>query len=338
MKELNSMALKYQDGKLLVLDQQMLPHQEKWIESNTPEEMAKIILDLKTRGAPLIGVAAALSLALYAENESRPENIIKKAELLRSSRPTAVNLMNALDRLLAVGEKTQFNSKDLTKEAENIFEEDTLLCEKMAEIGAKLVGPQETILTHCNTGGLATVGRGTALGVISKAFELHEGLHVYVDETRPLLQGGRLTTWELEKLNIPYTLICDNMAAHLMSLGKIDKIFVGADRIATNGDFANKIGTYSLAVNAKFHNVPFYVVAPTTTLDNKGHQGKDIPIEQREADEVRGVNGHFGKVIWGPEEAPVYNPAFDVTPHELVTGYILDKGLFRGPELSTIRK
>ena len=330
------MALKYENGKLLVLDQQMLPHQEKWIESKTPEDMAKIIFDLKTRGAPLIGVAAALSLAIYAEEGHNLEDIIKKAELLRQSRPTAVNLMNALDRLLLIGNKGNFSMASLGQEAENIFEEDVKLCNQMANIGAELIKPQETILTHCNTGGLATVGIGTALGVISRAAERHEGLHVFVDETRPLLQGGRLTAWELEKLKIPYTLICDNMAGHLMSLGKVDKIFVGADRIATNGDFANKIGTYSLAVNAHFHKIPFYVVAPTTTLDKNCDHGKDIPIEQREADEVRGVQGHFGKVIWGPQKSPVYNPAFDVTPSELVTGYILDKGLFKGQELASV--
>ena len=335
MKNLKSMALKVENGKLFVLDQQMLPHKETWIESKSPEDMSKIILDLKTRGAPLIGVSAVLSLALYAEKENRPEKIMEKAELLRNSRPTAVNLMNAIDRVLEIGNRSQWNILEIIKEAENIFEEDVTLCEKMAEIGSQLIKPDENILTHCNTGGLATVGRGTALGVISKAHENNKKIHVYVDETRPLLQGGRLTTWELESLDIPYTLICDNMAGHLMSLGKVDKIFVGADRVAVNGDFANKIGTYSLAVNAKYHNVPFYVVAPVTTLDKNCPNGKEIPIEQRESDEVRGVKGSFGQVIWGPTKAKTYNPAFDVTPHELVTGYVLDKGLFKGSELSS---
>ena len=336
MKDLESMALKIEGGKLFVLDQQMLPHKEDWIESKTPEEMSKIILDLKTRGAPLIGVSAALSLALYTEEEPVPEKIMAKAELLRNSRPTAVNLMNAIDRILEVGQKSQWSPTEITKEAENIFNEDLELCEKMAAIGSQLIKPNENILTHCNTGGLATVGRGTALGVISKAYENHKDIHVYVDETRPLLQGGRLTTWELESLNIPYTLICDNMAGHLMSLGKIDRVFVGADRIAANGDFANKIGTYSLAVNANFHKVPFYVVAPFTTFDLNCPDGAGIPIEEREPDEVRGVKGSFGKVIWGPSEAETYNPAFDVTPQDLVTGYILDKGLFKGSELSKV--
>jgi len=336
MKDLESMSLKVENGKLFVLDQQMLPHQEDWIESKTPEEMSKIILDLKTRGAPLIGVSAVLSLALYAEKEPHPEKIMAKAELLRSSRPTAVNLMNAIDRVLEVGQKTQWDTLEITKEAENIFEEDVELCEKMASIGSQLIKPNENVLTHCNTGGLATVGRGTALGVISKAYENQKGIHVYVDETRPLLQGGRLTTWELESLGIPYTLICDNMAGQLMSVGKIDRIFVGADRIAANGDFANKIGTYSLAVNAKFHKVPFYVVAPFTTFDKNCPNGKEIPIEQREPDEVRGVKGSFGKVVWSPKNAETYNPAFDVTPESLVSGYVLDKGLFKANELSKV--
>ncbi|OFZ80758.1 MAG: S-methyl-5-thioribose-1-phosphate isomerase [Bdellovibrionales bacterium RIFOXYD1_FULL_55_31] len=195
------------------------------------------------------------------------------------------------------------------------------LCEAMAEHGSALIQDGDSILTHCNTGGLATAGIGTALGVIRRAHEQGKRLHVYVDETRPLFQGARLTAWELQKLGIPYTLICDNMAASLMGQGKVSRIFVGADRIARNGDAANKIGTYSLAVQAAYHRIPFYVVAPRTTLDEKCATGKDIPIEERAPDEVRG--GH------SPKFAPVYNPAFDVTPRTLITELILDSGLMK---------
>lgn len=328
MKNLDSMGLKFRDGKLTILDQQKLPHEEIWLESHTPDDMIGFIKALKVRGAPLIGVAAALALANWAraefgskaflrdDNESSSNQRTKfllAAQNLRESRPTAVNLMAAIDRLLDTAEKSDFSTDKILSKAIEIFDEDVKLCEEMASEGAKYVEDGNNILTHCNSGGLATVGRGTALGVITKAAETKK-IHVWVDETRPLLQGARLTAWELGKLKIPHTLICDNMAATLMAQGKVDKIFVGADRIARNGDFANKIGTYSLAVLAKHHGIPFYVVAPKTTVDLNCSSGTQIPVEEREASEVRGMSG--------PKESLVFNPAFDVTPSSLVSAYV----------------
>ncbi|MBY0316143.1 MAG: S-methyl-5-thioribose-1-phosphate isomerase, partial [Bdellovibrionales bacterium] len=214
-----------------------------------------------------------------------------------------------------------------------IFAEDVQLCQEMAKVAAEKIQPGDRILTHCNTGALATAGRGTALGAITLAHQQDKKIHVYVDETRPLLQGGRLTSWELAKAKVPYTLICDNMAGALMSMGKVDKIFVGTDRIAANGDFANKVGTYSLAVLAKYHNISMYVVAPSTTVDVRCPSGKEIPIEERKASEVRGVEGHFGAVQWAQESTPVFNPAFDVTPVDLITGMIIDDKYYSQKDL-----
>lgn len=213
-------------------------------------------------------------------------------------------------------------------EAIGIFQEDVELCERIARNGVSVIRQNDGILTHCNTGSLATAGRGTAFGVFHLAHEQGLGVHVYVDETRPLLQGGRLTAWECRKRGIPHTLIADNMAAWEMKQGRVQKVIVGADRIAMNGDFANKIGTYGLAILCKHHGIPFYVAAPRTTLDPACGSGERIPIEQRAPSEVLGVSGAFGKIIWAPEGTQVDNPAFDVTPSELVTGWILDTGLY----------
>jgi len=213
-------------------------------------------------------------------------------------------------------------------------QEDRELCERIARAGSALVTPGSRLLTHCNTGGLATAGVGTALGVIARAHEEGNVANVWVDETRPLLQGGRLTAWELGELGVPYQLITDSMAASLMAQGLVDAVWVGADRIAANGDVANKIGTYSLAVLAKFHHVPFYVAAPQTTLDPACPNGAAIPIEQRAAAEVTGVAGSFGAVQWAPEEARVYNPAFDVTPASLISGWVLDGGVVTPEEVA----
>ncbi|MBY0384916.1 S-methyl-5-thioribose-1-phosphate isomerase, partial [bacterium] len=215
--------------------------------------------------------------------------------------------------------------------------EDVDLCEKMSSCASQMIADGDGVLTHCNTGGLATVGIGTALGAITKACQQNKKIHVYVDETRPLLQGARLTAWELEQLKIPHTLICDNMAGYLMSQGKIQKAFVGTDRIALNGDFANKVGTYSVAVLCHYHKIPFYVVAPSTTVDKNCKTGKDIPIEERKAFEVRGVEGSFGSVQWASSASPVYNPAFDVTPVDLVTGIIIDDVCYSREELKAGR-
>ncbi len=322
MKDLIATSLKYQQGQLWVLDQHQLPHQERWLECDSVEAMVAMIRKLQIRGAPLIGIGASLLLAHLAERGAVLETLEHAAAMLRDARPTAVNLMNCMDRMLHTL-STQ-GPAALTGCAERIFEEDIELCLQMARNGAALIRQGCRVLTHCNTGSLATAGVGTAIGVIGEAHNQGKGIHVYVGETRPLLQGGRLTCWEMRRLQVPYTLICDSMAAMLMAQGKIDCVLVGSDRIAANGDFANKVGTYSIAVNAHYHKVPFYVVAPYTTVDPDCPDGSQIPIEQRAAAEVQGVSGNFGEILWSPSDAQVYNPAFDVTPAHLVTGWILD--------------
>ncbi|MBC7420244.1 MAG: S-methyl-5-thioribose-1-phosphate isomerase [Bdellovibrio sp.] len=312
---------------LRLLDQTLLPHEEKWILVETNEQMIEAIKTLRVRGAPLIGVAACLMIAKLAIEKTSVPELLAKAQALYEARPTAVNLMICIDRMTKLI-KSNFTIQNTVDLAVQIFNEDVKLCEQIAENGAAFIQDGDQILTHCNTGGLATAGVGTALGVIRKAHEQGKKIHIYIDETRPLLQGGRLTAWELKKLNIPCTLITDNMAAHLMSLKKINKAIVGSDRIAINGDFANKIGTYSVAVNCFYHQIPFYVAAPYTTVDTKCENGNQIPIEQRSAKEVQGVSGSFGEVLWAPAGVAVYNPAFDVTPAKLVSKWILDKAAY----------
>jgi methylthioribose-1-phosphate isomerase len=326
MKHFNSISLRTDGKKLMILDQTQLPQKEIWIESPAAENMVQIIRELKVRGAPLIGVAAALQLGLLAEQGASSDVLERSLLALREARPTAVNLMNAMDRCLRA--LRAHGPRGLAQEAEDICAEDVRLCALMAKHGAALIEDGDHVLTHCNTGGLATVGLGTALGAIIQAHRDGKRVHVYVDETRPLLQGGRLTVWELSKAGVPYTLICDSMAGALMGLGQVDRVMVGADRIARNGDFANKVGTYSVAVLAKFHSVPFFVVAPQTTVDPECADGSGIPVEERSGHEVRGVRGAFGGVEWSLPEAKVWNPAFDVTPEALVTAWILDRGVF----------
>ena len=326
MKELESTALRSDGSGLWILDQTLLPDQERWLEAGRPEAMIQHIQRLAVRGAPLIGVAAALCLARFAADGAETAQLREASALLREARPTAVNLAWAMERmdriLLGGGEKTE-----LVREAEAIFEEDVAFCEAMARHGLELFGSDEAVLTHCNTGGLATAGIGTALGVIRRGFEQGLVRHVFVDETRPLLQGARLTAWELGRLNIPYTLITDGMAALLLRDGLVQRVLVGADRIAANGDFANKVGTYGLAVQARYHGVPFHPVAPYSTVDLSCPDGAAIPIELRNASEVRG----FRKYRWAPRTATVFNPSFDVTPAKLVTSFVLDCGIL-GPE------
>lgn len=315
IKDLTSLGLKVRNGSVSILDQELLPHQEVWIDVSSPEMMANCIKRLKVRGAPLIGVAAGLSLAQYARSSSgTADELVRAAKLLREARPTAVNLMTAVDRIVLNHSPADLTASAIVKRAVDFFEEDVRLCENIGNEGAQYIHEGDGVLTHCNAGGLATAGIGTAIGVIRRAFELKKKIHVYVDETRPLLQGARLTAWELEKLKIPYTLICDNMAGFLMKQGKINRIVVGADRIARNGDFANKVGTYSLAVLAHHHEIPLYVAAPPTTVDENCPSGEHIPIEERGAEEVRRE--------FSPTTARVFNPAFDVTPRELVAEYI----------------
>ena len=331
MIQLRSMALESdisdQNISIRLMDQTLLPANEKWIQIEDTKQMIEAIKALRVRGAPLIGVAASLMIAKLAASGMPPKELLVHAKNLFEARPTAVNLMICVDRMTKKI-TSDYSAKVIIDLAVEIFNEDVLLCEKISLNGAALIKDGDQILTHCNTGGLATAGIGTALGVIRKAFEQGKNIHVYIDETRPLLQGGRLTAWELKKLNIPCTLITDNMAAQLMSLKKITKAIVGSDRIATNGDFANKIGTYSVAVNCFYHNIPFYVAAPYTTVDIHCSHGDQIPIEQRSSAEVTGVSGSFGDVTWAPEGISVYNPAFDVTPAKLVTNWILDTATY----------
>jgi methylthioribose-1-phosphate isomerase len=327
MIQLKSLALEadISENKFIIrlLDQTLLPHEEKWLNIETTEQMIEAIKALRVRGAPLIGVAASMMVGKLASEKKSFDELMQKSNELYEARPTAVNLMICIDRMKQLIQQNA-NLQSIIDLSVQIFNEDVELCEKMATNGASLIEDGDQILTHCNTGGLATAGVGTALGVIRKAFEQGKKIHVYIDETRPLLQGGRLTAWELQKLNIPCTLITDNMAAHLMSMGKISKAIVGSDRIAVNGDFANKIGTYSVAVNCHYHKLPFYVAAPYTTVDPKCENGKLIPIEQRQANEVKG----YGDLQWAPNNINVYNPSFDVTPNELVSAWILDKAVY----------
>lgn len=336
-------TINWKNGKIRYIDQTLLPHKVKFVDCTDVKKLWTAIKRLEIRGAPAIGIAGALGVALIAVRSKAKtsreliKEVSKCAKYLASSRPTAVNLFWALTRMDSLA-KSNFSlpapdlKKLLTKEALEIIAEDKASCRSMARHGAKLVRKGDTILTHCNAGGLATADYGTALGVIFNAHKQGKRIKVYADETRPLLQGARLTTWELLNEGIDTTLICDNMAASLMAKGKIDKIFVGADRIASNGDAANKIGTYSLAVLAKYHKVPFYIVAPLSTFDFKLKTGKDIPIEERSADEVRSI---MGKRI-APRNVKVYNPAFDVTPNRLITAIVTENGVIK--DMSEIKR
>ncbi len=336
-------TITWKNGKIRYVDQTKLPGGLKFVNCGDLRRLWKAIRSLEIRGAPAIGIAGALGVLLGAMNSKAKNSTGFFGELnanvkyLASSRPTAVNLFWALARMESVarvnsGKEISEIKKILLKEALRIIAEDKKSCRAMARHGAALVRRGDTILTHCNAGGLATADYGTALGVLFESKRQGKRIKVYADETRPLLQGARLTAWELMREGIDTTLICDNMAASLMSKGKIDKIFVGADRIASNGDAANKIGTYSLAVLAKYHRVPFYVVAPLSTFDFKLKTGADIPIEERDADEVRTV---FGYVI-APKNVKVYNPAFDVTPNSLISAIVTERGIFRKPYVKNL--
>jgi len=320
MRELTSLGLRTEGTRVLVLDQTRLPDAELWLDGSNPDAMVEHIRRLSVRGAPLIGVSAALCLAAHSERGASPAELEKACASLRAARPTAVNLAWAMDQMRAV----LVAGGNLVERAEALFEQDVLFCERMADHGAALIGQGEGILTHCNTGGLVSAGIGTALGVIRRAHAEGKNIHVFVDETRPLLQGARLTAWELGRLRIPHTLITDSMAATVFAEGKVQRVLVGADRIASNGDFANKVGTYALAIVARHHGVPFHPVAPWSTVDLACASGKDIPIEERPAAEVRG----YRETRWAPVHVPVFNPAFDVTPVALIESLVLDRGVF----------
>ena len=328
----------WKEDKVHMIDQTLLPGELKILEISDYKVLAEGIKSLRIRGAPAIGIAAAYGIVLGAqqyENSDRvglSEHLKEVAEYLIATRPTAINLKWAVQRMM--NKFDSISSSDLTEiisillvEANQILEEDIKSCKRIGDYGAEILPDSATGLTHCNAGGLATGDYGTALGVIYSAVSANKNIKMYVDETRPLLQGARLTTWELQLSGVNTTLITDNMAGHVMSEGKIDFVVVGADRIANNGDVANKIGTYSVAVLANHHNIPFYVAAPISTIDFDAVSGEDIPIEERDPLEV--TNG-FGVSI-APKGTAVYSPAFDITPNNLVTAIITDEGVFYSP-------
>ncbi|HTJ22533.1 MAG TPA: S-methyl-5-thioribose-1-phosphate isomerase [Gemmatimonadaceae bacterium] len=316
-----------------ILDQRCLPEREVYRDLRTVSDVCDAIATLAVRGAPAIGIAGAmgLTLALNARpDDGRVQLLEDAAEQIRATRPTAVNLSWALDRMLARARGTS-PSDDLRhilhNEASRILDEDRDMCRRLGELGSELIADGGRVLTHCNTGALATGGIGTALAAIYVAIEQGKRVSVYADETRPLLQGSRLTAWELQRAGIPVTVLVDGAAATLMRAGQVDACFVGADRIAANGDVANKVGTYALALAARSHGVPFYVVAPTSTFDPSTRRGEEIVIEKRKADEVR---RGFGSPT-APPDVDVYNPAFDVTPADLITAIVSDRAIHRPP-------
>ena len=333
----------WKNNTVVLIDQRALPLAEKYVTCKSYKEVISAIKDLTVRGAPAIGVAAAMGAALGALHlpslslKEFRQKFFAICDEIAQARPTARNLFWALERMKKSFDQTKHLSQralvdKLVNEAKRICSEDIEINRQMGKYGSPLLADSDNILTHCNAGALATAGYGTALGVIRAAREEGKKLHVYVDETRPILQGARLTTWELKKEKIPFTLITDNMAGFLMQQGKIDKIIVGADRIAANGDTANKIGTYSLAVLACAHRIPFYVAAPQSTIDVSLKTGVAIPIEERKNEEVT----HFKGVRSAPAGTKVYNPAFDVTPARFITAIITEKGILTKPYRASI--
>jgi methylthioribose-1-phosphate isomerase len=334
------------DGCLRLIDQTVLPERLTYIDCHSPETVWEAIQQLRVRGAPAIGVAAAYGLCLacqtlpLADPETRLKALRQAVDYLASSRPTAVNLSWALERMFAVAESLPASASQtelrqrLLDEARQIHAEDVASCRAIGRIGADLIADGASVLTHCNTGGLATSEYGTALSIVFTAHDLGKRVQVYADETRPLLQGARLTAWELVQHGVPVTLICDSMAAQVLREGRVQAVLVGADRIAANGDTANKIGTYGLAVLARAHGVPFYVAAPTSTFDLQLESGERIPIEQRATTEV--THG-FGRAT-APDGVSVYNPAFDVTPAEYIAAIVTERGLVQPVSAAAIRR
>jgi methylthioribose-1-phosphate isomerase len=335
-------------GKLRMIDQTQLPEACVFMETDQLDEIYDAIKRLVVRGAPAIGIAAAFGLTAAVQDSDAKttaallDTIQSKADHLATARPTAVNLAWALNRCISACRKhvdapDSSDSVDALKdrlwqEADAILREDIEMCRRIGEFGVELLSPGCSVLTHCNAGALATGDFGTALSPIYVASERGMSPHVYADETRPLLQGSRLTAWELQRANVDVTTICDNMAGQLMREGKIDIVIVGADRIAANGDAANKIGTYSVAVLAQYHDIPFFVAAPYSTIDRSIASGDGIPIEQRAAEEI---SHGFGRKT-APDGVDIYNPAFDVTPAELIHGIITDRGILRPPYTQSI--
>jgi methylthioribose-1-phosphate isomerase len=331
-------TIEWIDGQVVLIDQTKLPLEEVFIKTADYMRIAEAIKILSVRGAPAIGVAAAYGVALAAQSSKATEvdafvrEINEAVDMLGKTRPTAVNLFWALERMKKkMNDSAQLPvaglKQALKEEADLIAQEELDMSRKIGEYGAELLEDGDRVLTHCNAGALATVDYGTALAPIRVAVEQGKKIYVVSDETRPLLQGARLTAWELMRDGIPVTMICDNMAGYMMKLGKVDKVIVGADRITANGDVANKIGTYSVAVLSKEHGIPFYVAAPVSTIDVKISEGDDIPIEERGSEEMT----HIGGVRVAPEGVTVASPAFDVTPNRLVSAIITDKGVLRSP-------
>jgi methylthioribose-1-phosphate isomerase len=329
-------TIEWTDAGVVMIDQTRLPREQVFVTCRSYIEVAVAIRSMVIRGAPAIGVAAAMGVALGVQEDADFDRV---CETLASTRPTAVNLFWAIERMRALRASLNGASRDelvrrMIKEAKNIRLDDIAICRAMGKHGAPLVPDGKTVLTHCNAGALATAGYGTALGVIRAAAEAGKKIDVFADETRPFLQGARLTAWELQQDGIATTLITDNMAGHFLHSGRIGCVVVGADRIAANGDVANKIGTYSLAVLAKENNVPFYVAAPVSTFDLTLKSGELIPIEQRSAEEVTHV---FGVPV-APENIAVENPAFDVTPARYVTAIISERGVARAPYEESLKR
>jgi methylthioribose-1-phosphate isomerase len=332
------------DGRIKLIDQTLLPNELKYVYCDDKESIFHAIKTLMVRGAPAIGIAAAMGTVAGIKNsksedfESFFKEMKEVTSCLGSSRPTAVNLFWGLKRMEDTAQKNSHKpvseiKRILLNEAKTILEEDKAICRKIGENGESLLEDGSCVITHCNAGGLATGDFGTALAVMFAAVEKGKKISVYADETRPLLQGSRLTAWELKNAGIDVTLICDNMAAHTMKQKKIDCVIVGADRIAANGDVANKIGTYSLSIIAKEHNVPFYVAAPASTFDMSIASGDEIPIEERNPDEVTKIAGT--KIA--PDEIKVFNPAFDVTPASNIKAIITERGVINSPNTENIK-
>jgi methylthioribose-1-phosphate isomerase len=338
-------TIEWKNGQVVMIDQRVLPREEKYPAFSTAEEVAQAIEQMVIRGAPAIGVAAAMGVALGAREAAARggKNFLagfnQVCDRMSKTRPTAVNLFWAIERMKRLVEEHKAESPariaELCEaEAKAMREEDIAINRQMGKNGARFLADGDTVLTHCNAGALATAGYGTALGVIRAAVEAGKKLKVIADETRPFLQGARLTAWELHKDGIPVTVICDDMAGSLMQKGMIQKVIVGADRVARNGDAANKIGTYPLSVLAKAHRVPFYVAAPISTIDLKCKTGAGIPIEQRNPREVTHV---FSEAIT-PAGVPVLNPAFDVTPAKNISSLITERGVAEPPSVKTVRE
>src|SRR5439155_16967543 len=332
---------------VVMIDQRKLPAEEVYVHCKTAAEVARAIKTMVIRGAPAIGIAAAMGIAVGVRKskatgtQKLAAEFFKICELMAATRPTAVNLFWAIDRMkrafaaaAKAGQSVDQIKDVLDREAQTIHDEDVASCRAMGAYGAEVVPAEAHILTHCNAGALATAGYGTALGVIRGAVEAGKQVSVFADETRPFLQGARLTAWELVRDGIPTTVITDNMAGALMRQGRVNFVVVGADRIAANGDTANKIGTYGVAVLAREHNIPFYVAAPLSTIDLNTPDGSSIPIEERSAKEVT----HVGGAQLAPDGASVWNPAFDVTPHRLITGIITERGICRPPYTESLAR